>query len=134
MFWSISDKLLKEQRLNQGLSDVDVLKRFLLEDDLRFLEVDAWFDIGTVEKINAAREYFNVVDFHVLDKTTESIFRMDDGVIKFFYDQEICKNRVERTRHLEESFLKFLIRPNFYKYEYAQGQLFSKVANHQNIR
>lgn len=130
LFWNIADVLLSEQQLDQSLSDVDVLKKFLLEDDIQCIELSSWFDIGSVEKIKIAREHFSSDDFHVLDKVKESIFRLDDIIIKFFYDEEICKNRVERTRHLDGIVPKIIdTRPNFYKYKYAEGHLFSKVAN-----
>ena len=62
--------------------------------------------------------------FDILDKVDESIFLFDDFVIKFFHNETICENRVERGNKLGSLTPKILgSTKNFYKYEYSIGGL-----------
>lgn len=134
LFWELTEEILEENDYNNALSDVDVLTKFIKINDLRLKEFNTWFDIGNVEKIKEAKAFFSDADFHVLDKVSESIFELDGNIIKFFFDDEVCQNRVKRT-----TFLNGIVptisgsRPNFYKYNYVEGNLFSKIANLSNF-
>jgi hypothetical protein len=134
LFWEIADSVLKENAYASSLSDVDVLKRLLLQDKVQEYELKTWFDIGNVEKIKEAQNYFAKKDFHVLDKVTESIYQVEGHVIKFFYDEVICQNRVRRTEYLNGVVPEIVAsKPNFYKYGYVRGELFSNIANRSNF-
>jgi NDP-sugar pyrophosphorylase family protein len=134
LFWDIASKILNERKSDSTLSDVDVLKEYIKTKSVRNIEIKSWFDIGNVEKIKEAKSFFAKKDFHVLDKVTESIYNVDGHVIKFFYDQQISKNRVERTDFLKGAVPEVISsRPNFYKYEYVRGDLYSNIANISNF-
>ena len=135
LFWEIADFTLNESNFNNSLSDVDVLKKFIRHDVMSVKNCKTWFDIGNVEKIKEAKTYFSDENFHVLDKVTESIYSVDGNIIKFFFDEKICKNRVERTKYLK-GIVPLIIesKPNFYKYQFVPGNLFSKVANLSNFK
>lgn len=134
LFWDIADDVLKDNEYSSSLSDVDVLKRFINQDKVYERELKTWYDIGNVEKIKEAKDHFAKNDFHVLDKVTESIYHVENNIIKFFYDETICQNRVKRTAFLKEALPEIISsRPNFYKYEYVPGALFSNIANRSNF-
>ncbi len=134
LFWDITDKVLIENNFKSSLSDVDVLKSFIKFDNVVLKECKTWFDIGNVEKIKEAKTYFSDSKFHVLDKVTESIYNIEGNIVKFFFDENICKNRVNRTNFLNGTVPIILdSRPNFYKYPYVDGELFSNIANISNF-
>jgi hypothetical protein len=99
------------------------------------IEYKTWYDIGNVDSLKKSRD--NIPDrFHLLDKDDESIFLFDPNfVIKFFYDEDICKNRISRLSHLNGVTPKLLgSTKNFYKYEYLNGEVYSQVVNSKNFK
>lgn len=134
LFWEIASKILYERKNDSSLSDVDVLKEYIKTESVNNIQIRNWFDIGNVEKMKIAKSFFAKKDFHVLDKVTESIYNIEGNVIKFFYDEQIAKNRVERTLFLKGAVPEVISsRPSFYKYEYVKGELFSNIANISNF-
>lgn len=131
-FWNTVEQLLPNQ--TNSSSDYDVIN-LMLNNDIKFEYkiFDFWYDIGNVSSLWNARE--NIKDkFHILDKNDESIFIFDDYVIKFFYDQSICDNRIKRANILKNLVPKIVdSSKNFYKYEYTKGELLSTVINPQKI-
>ena len=134
LFWELAENTLKQNDYSHSLSDVDVLKQFIKLDKILLTHCKTWFDIGNVEKIIEAKEYFSDSKFHVLDKVTESIFIVEGNIIKFFYDDEVCQNRIKRTAYLKDAVPSISgIRPNFYKYSYVEGELLANIANLSNF-
>jgi NDP-sugar pyrophosphorylase family protein len=135
LFWKLANEVLEENQYKSSLSDVDVLRKFIKFDKIEPIHFKKWYDIGSVEKIQEAKNAFSTNDFHVLDKVSESIFIVNKNIIKFFADDKICKNRVDRTMYLKNIVPNILSsRPNFYSYEMIKGNLFSKVANRTNFK
>ncbi len=134
LFWNLADEVLNENKFTSNLSDVDVLKKFISQDQVVVKQLNTWFDIGNVEKINEAKTYFSDNKFHVLDKLAESIYIVEGNIIKFFFDDEVCQNRVKRTKFISNAVPEITgSKPNFYKYPFVEGRLFSKVANRSNF-
>jgi hypothetical protein len=135
LFWELAENTLKENNYSHSLSDVDVLKQFIKLDKIILKQCSNWFDIGNVEKIREAKKYFSDSKFHVLDKVSESIYNVEGNIIKYFYDDEVCQNRVKRTQYLNGAVpLITDSRSNFYKYEYVEGELFANIANLSNFK
>jgi NDP-sugar pyrophosphorylase family protein/thiamine kinase-like enzyme len=135
LFWKLAKQVLEEFSFASYLSDVDVLRKFIKFEKLNSHVFNNWFDIGSVEKIQEAKKVFSVKDFHVLDKVSESIFIVNGNIIKFFADEDICKNRVDRTKYLSGIVPEITAsRPNYYSYELVKGSLYSKVANLTNFK
>lgn len=114
---------------NSQLSDINVTPE-LIKNGFKFKYEDfpSWLDIGNIDKLKEAREHFKCVD--VLDKDTESIYILDNKVIKFFYDEDIVSKRVERAKVLEGLAPTITANGNnFYVYDYAEGDLLSKALN-----
>jgi thiamine kinase-like enzyme len=135
LFWEIAQSVLERESYDSKLSDVDVLKQFLKTEKIHLVESKKWYDVGNVEKILEAKEYFSDSNFQVLDKPTESIYNIGDNIIKYFYDQEVCLNRIKRTKFLSGAVPEVIgYNSNFYKYKLVNGNLFSKIANLSNFQ
>ena len=132
IFWSIVEQLLNDFVEDQSLSDCHVINK-MIELGYRFEPLfvanKSWLDIGNISSLNYARK--NISDkFHILDKDDESIFILNNSVIKFFYNKKIVTNRVERLNHLKSFGPKlFDYTDNFYKYEYIEGTEASYLFN-----
>ena len=133
-FWDKADEILQKRSDDSGIGDVDVLKELVHNIHFDSLELSSWFDIGNVDSLEIARKTMHNDDFHVLDKLAESIYKVNGSVIKFFYDQKVLNNRVERVKYLKEAVPKLTaVADNFYKYDYIEGELFAKWANRSNF-
>jgi hypothetical protein len=128
VFWNYVDLLVVNHK--NSSSDYEVIREMLSNKiEFEYKIFNSWYDIGNVSALTKARE--NIQDkFHILDKNDESIFIFDDYVIKFFYDEKICSNRVQRAEALKNLVPNLLgSTKNFYKYEYTQGNLLASVIN-----
>jgi choline kinase len=127
-----------EKLINNGhedTSDVHAINNMLSEVNFTKKEISGedWFDIGNTTELNKTRKIF-YSNIEVLDKVDESIFFFDDFVIKFFSNSTISKNRVTRALNLENLVPKILdSTENFYKYQKAEGKLFSKSVNSKSF-
>ena len=126
-FWETLEELYKSDLLYKELSDCDAING--MNKDFKILEFNTWFDVGSSSELKHVRN--SISDkFEILDKVDESIFLFDDFVIKFFYNKEICSNRVKRSNYLKPLTPTVIdYRENFYKYEYSKGSLLSNVIN-----
>ncbi len=89
---------------------------------------EKWYDIGNVESLHKARTEIED-SFRILDKSDESIFIFDKFVVKFFYDEKMVSQRVARAKILRGLVPEVQgASKNFYRYKYANGKLYSKVA------
>ncbi len=114
---------------NRQLSDIHIIPH-LLRGGLKFKHItfSSWLDIGNIDKLKEARKHFENID--VLDKDTESIYILDDKVVKFFYDEDMVTKRVDRASILDGLVPRIIsTKPNFYSYEYVEGDLLSEVLN-----
>ncbi len=114
---------------NSQLTDIDITPK-LIKSGFKFRHVDfpSWLDIGNTDKLKEARTHFESVD--VLDKDTESIYIIDDKVVKFFYDKDIVSKRTKRAEVLKGLTPTIInSNDNFYMYKYADGDLLSEVLN-----
>lgn len=134
-FWLQLKKLYKNDPNNSTLNDGQAITGMLERDStFRLIPFSSWLDIGNVAALEHARA--TVPDhFENLDKKDESIFLFDKFVVKFFYDKEIVKKRVERAK-----ILKGLVpeiegaKENFYKYTFVNGELYSRVVTPDDFK
>jgi choline kinase len=127
LFW---DSLQEEYEANTSdttLSDCHAINRMNIKWETK--EYFNWLDIGNVFELKHAREVIHD-KFELLDKVDESIFLFNNFVIKFFYNKTVCANRVERCKQLSGLTPKLIdSKDNFYKYEYAAGDLLATSVN-----
>lgn len=134
-FWHTLETLFNDNPLNASLNDCDVINAMLKKhNDFLIKEFKTWHDTGNVEGLHRARE--NISDkFYNLEKLSESLFLFDDFAIKFFYDESIVRNRVARGKVLNGLVPNIQgTKKNFYKYEFVQGDLYSRVVNPEDFK
>ncbi|OGI17691.1 MAG: hypothetical protein A3J63_02770 [Candidatus Moranbacteria bacterium RIFCSPHIGHO2_02_FULL_40_12b] len=133
-FWSAMKVLYKKNPNDSTLGDVGAINKMLKDGvDFKVKKFKEWHDTGNVETLHETKNKIRD-SFRILDKADESIFIFDKFVIKFFADEKMVSDRVVRGK-----ILKGLVpeidghKKNFYKYKYADGHLFSKVATPYNF-
>lgn len=134
-FWKSLEKKHKLKPNDSTLNDVSALNDMMKSGiEFRVKEFKIWHDIGNVESLQKAR--LKVKDsFRILDKVDESISIFDKFVIKFFFDEDMARDRVARGNILRGLAPEILeSKANFYKYKYANGHLYSKVATPYNFK
>jgi len=133
LFFSNLEKLINNN--HEDTSDVHAINNMLPDVEFKGKWVNGynWFDVGNTTELNKTRKAFHS-SIEVLDKVDESIFFFDNFVIKFFANSTINKNRVTRAYNLGNLVPKIIdSTENFYKYEKAEGKLFSKSVNNQTF-
>lgn len=133
-FWESKQRVLTHNENNPSLGDMHTINNMIANGHaFSAYPVQEWYDTGNLESLTRARH--EIADaFDILDKLEESIFLFDNHVVKFFYDEELVKQRVSRAQ-----ILKGLVpeikgsTKNFYKYEYVEGELYANVANPSNF-
>lgn len=133
LFWKIVFRMLEKEN-NSNSNDISVINEMILDgSSFMVQEFKNWFDTWNVDGLNKARK--EIPDsFHILDKLEESIYIYDNFVVKFFYDQKLSDQRVERA-----TFLQWLVpsiewhERNFFRYKFADWKLYSRSANPSNF-
>ena len=65
----------------------------------------------------------------------ENIYILEDSVVKFFHDPETNRKRIQRSKVLKDLVPKIIgAKDNFFRYEYAEGDLFSKTVNPASMK
>lgn len=124
-FWGAmnsGDINILSQGESYGLSKILEIK------DIKAIEFK-WDDIGNQNSLHLTREkYSKKDDPSILEKENESIWFVENKVIKFSDSSEFIKNRVIRSELLQPFVPKILVsRQNMYSYEKIYGSVFSKI-------
>lgn len=130
-FWSCLESL---DFSKSDASDCHVINDMIEKGcEFSFFETKEWHDIGNTSELVSARKHFSS-DHNVLDKDDESIFFVDDHVIKFFSNSNIAADRVARATKMSDVFPKVLdSRKNFYKYRFIEGTNFGSTVTRRNF-
>lgn len=133
-FWDIANSELQNKK-NTSLNDISVFSEMLKENEFEHVEADKWFDTGSVESLSFTQNEIKPKELNeVLDKASEAIYFRDNEIIKFFADPEVNLNRVKRAKILEGVVPEVKgFTNNFYKYEFVEGELYSKKADSTNF-
>lgn len=130
-FWnSLEDVYAAKGLEDSSLSDCHAINS-MLHNGLGFevKKSNEWTDIGNLASLAQARKK-NRENINVLDKPEESIFFIEDKVIKFFYDEKIVDSRVKRTKYLSGTTPPIVaFSKNFYAYTKADGEILSRHKN-----
>ena len=133
LFWKTLDLMLLDEILADS-SDCHIFMNMLKKVEIGCFEVSTWFDTGSVEHLNKAKTNY-IQKYKVLDKHEESIYFIDNAVIKFFNDSNLCTNRVKRATVLDGLIPKVIKHSdNFYKYELVDGDLLSNVITESKLK
>jgi aminoglycoside phosphotransferase len=133
-FWELANNIYSNDPNNSNLGDVDVLHQMVKLFNFDVNVVSSWYDIGNLEALESTRKKIGNASFHVLEKLAESIYKVDNSVVKFFHDKDVLQKRVERTVFLNGLVPNITgVKANFYKYDFVKGDLFANVANRNNF-
>ncbi len=127
-FWSELERLYEQNPLDSSLNDFAAITN-LIAQGIRFelSQVTNWVDTGNIATLKLARDRHDN-SLPTLEKNDESIYLVDNNVIKFFADKSVCKNRVARSKILEPVVPKIIgYSENFYKYEFIDGSVAPKI-------
>lgn len=114
-FW----KILSKEKVTVN-NEIQVSPAILSVPNMTPLLVE-WWDIGSEDGLQEVRQQFK--GLQNLDKEDEEIYFVNNFVVKYFYNDNIIKGRVERTKLLGQAVPELLgSTKNFYKYEFIQGK------------
>lgn len=131
-FWSCLRHLYEQDPNDTSLNDVRALIQMKQQNsNFEVMEFDDWQDVGNVAGLKVARENFTS-KFNILEKYSESIFFLEDQVIKYYSNGDICKNRIARAAKLG-SLVPIITgqTKHFYSYRFTEGLLLSNILNEE---
>ena len=126
-FW---DQIISGEDLAIEVGESYALKK--LCNDIRISSFEfTWFDTGNLESLKKVKQYFKKVDDPViLEKDNESIWFVDNKVIKFSDDKNFIRNRVKRAELIRDFVPLITDRTeNMYAYEKVDGKILSEIIN-----
>jgi NDP-sugar pyrophosphorylase family protein len=134
-YWKLANQILIEKNYSSDLGDVEILQSLIKTKNISYFNASPWYDIGNVDRLNEARSKLQNPELHVLEKLDENIFHKDKSIIKFFANKQIAINRVARTKYISHVVPRVTSHTdNFYRYDYVEGNLYSKIAKADNVR
>jgi len=93
-----------------------------------------WHDCGSLKSLKNIEKKFKNNSLNILPKETESIWFVNNKVVKFSNDRDFIKKRVKRQKILSNYTPKIIdSKENFYTYKIIQGKIFSKIKNKKNF-
>lgn len=122
-FWKgMNDKKSIESGEVNGLRFIRNLKAF---------QIHEWYDCGTLNYLEKAKEKFNNFEHNILEKEDETIWFVKDNVIKFCTKEDFISDRVNRLKFLPKDLFPKIIKHNKYCYTYKKvpGQVVSEILN-----
>lgn len=127
-FWETLDYQYQAAPDNKELNDLSAITAMLEEGfSWQALEVDSWFDTGSVVGLRQARAAFEG-RMKTLEKQDEAIFKSGDTVLKFFADSGVVEKRVQRAELLGSGVPAIGdYRDNWYTYKYVDGRPLSET-------
>lgn len=127
-FWSSLNHIYRQDMNDRSLSDCHAINEMLVNGNTFFVKEEPdWIDIGNLDSLNIARLRFKE-DSNVLDKNDESIFFIDDKVIKFFHNSDVVSSRVKRVNYLNRTTPEIVDSTNnFFSYKKFKGDVLSRT-------
>jgi len=124
IFW----ENLKKEKKNIG--EISGLKGLVKNQKEILIKRFEWHDTGNILSLNNVRKINKLKSVNVLEKEFESIWFIDNKVIKYHQEKNFIKNRVLRQKILKK-YTPQIIRwkDNFYLYKKKKGEIISKRIN-----
>ena len=133
-FWNFLEALYLQNPADASLNDLRVVAKMLENgSEFKIFEYLRWSDVGSIRGLQKARSEGSH-DLASLEKVDEAIFRVDNKIIKFFSNNEICEGRVKRALILSQSVPKVIASTrNFYSYEFVAGDVMSNHTDRESF-
>ncbi len=134
-FWEALKDVLQENPNTPESNDISAIEK-MIHRGICFVEktVTNWIDIGNLDYFNKAKRIMPS-KYHILEKRGESIYFVQNSVIKFFAESNLCKMRIKRAEILTPVTPSIQQKGNyFYSYKFLEGDVLSDVAHSVNTR
>lgn len=135
-WWNCCERAVKEvdyHILNDTYVYINYKEHF---SNIKTFIVDNWYDTGSVSGLITARKHFssNKNDqLNVLDKYDQSIFIVNNKVIKFFANDDMVKKIMTHTNVISKFMPKILdVTKNFFSYAFVPGN--TSITNIDRVR
>jgi choline kinase len=124
VFWDAMEKGIIDGAIQVGES---FGLKFLISQGIKSF-IFNWFDMGNLDSLEDARNVFvNSEEPNILEKDGETIWFVNDNVIKFSIDKDFIRDRVNRVAHLAPYVPNVVdSTDNMYVYKHVKGEMFSK--------
>ena len=135
-FWKTALEIYGKNKESSTLNDVTVINKMIKGGvEFKHQKAEVWHDTGSVKGLlNARKSFHSRILNEVLDKEEESIYYYNNEIIKFFKDENIAQNRINRALSISNVIPKIVSSTkNFYSYKLQDGDVFSKIANPSNF-
>jgi len=128
LFWSVLEKEVEDNKFDSSLSDCHGINGMLkLGSAFVSKNPEQWLDVGNLDELKKARSFFEF-DANVLEKYDESIYFVNDSVIKFFSNHNVNLQRVKRTEFLPNTTPKIQkYSKNFMSYKFTEGEIVCRL-------
>lgn len=129
-FWEALQKLYNVSPNDQSLNDVAALKEMISKGSvIDSFPVQKWHDVGNIDSLRQTRQQI-ADELGNLHKDGESIYLINNHIIKFFHDEKKTAGRIERAKLLKDVVPAIVsYTRHFYKYKYVEGNSLSKSIN-----
>ena len=84
------------------------------------IRINEWYDSGSLENLEIAKEKFKSAEHNILEKEDEAIWFLGDDVLKFSIHEDFISDRVERLKYLPEYLMPKLLGQGKYTYKYRK--------------
>lgn len=88
--------------------------------NIKPIKISEWYDCGSLEYLNLAKEKFKNNNHNILEKEDEAIWFLDKEVIKFSVNKNFISDRVDRLKYIPEFLVPEIINSTQYTYKYKK--------------
>ena len=100
------------------------------------IRINEWYDSGSLENLEIAKEKFKSAEHNILEKEDEAIWFLGDDVLKFSIHEDFISDRVERLKYLPEYLMPKLLGQGKYTYKYrkVKGKVIADTLTADRLR
>lgn len=128
IFWEKLKMLYEDNKYKNSLSDIHSFKKMLSEYKFNSYELKEYYDMGNLNSYQFLNKKLNC-KYNVLLKLRESIYFLDNKVVKYFYDENINKKRLERIKFIGNKLIPKILShtKNFHSMELIDSKPLSEI-------
>uniref|UniRef100_A0A6C0KF58 MobA-like NTP transferase domain-containing protein n=1 Tax=viral metagenome TaxID=1070528 RepID=A0A6C0KF58_9ZZZZ len=128
-FWEKLYQLYNDDPLKSNLSDIHAFNLMLKDGiNFKFIHLKQYYDMGNMKSYNEIIQALPC-NYNILYKKNESIIFHKDKVIKYFYDENINKNKLKRIKYIGENLVPkiFSKSKNYHSMELIDSMPLSEI-------
>jgi NDP-sugar pyrophosphorylase family protein len=89
-------------------------------NEIKAVQIEDWFDCGNLKTLSIAKKSFANPDVNILEKEDETIWFVDNKVIKFSNKKKFIQDRIRRASYLPSKLFPSIISHGEYHYSYKK--------------